>query len=42
MAKMFRYASSFDKNISLWDTRTVADMHRIFSEAYAFNQNINS
>jgi surface protein len=38
----FSYATSFNGDVSGWDTSQVTDMSRTFVDAYAFNQNIGS
>jgi len=42
MSAMFRYATSFNSDISNWDVSNVTDMSYMFSYASAFNQNIGS
>ena len=41
MAGMFYNASTFNQNISNWNTRNVIDMSDMFGEARAFNQDIS-
>jgi surface protein len=40
MTSMFVGASSFDKDISTWDTGNVASMQRMFDGAVAFNRDL--
>jgi len=42
MANLFSWSSSFNGDISHWDTAAVTDMGSMFRGAYAFNQDISS
>ena len=42
MASLFQSQTTFNGNISHWDTAAVTDMGSMFRGAYAFNQNIGS
>lgn len=42
LSSMFQGASSFNQNISTWNTSAVSNMASMFSGATAFNQNIGS
>ena len=41
MSKMFWGASSFNGNISSWDTSSVQNMNTMFADASSFNQTLN-
>jgi len=38
---MFKNATSFDGNVSTWDTSKVKDMSQMFYRASSFNQDIS-
>ncbi len=42
MSSMFQYATTFNYNISSWDTSNVTNMSNMFQGAQAFNQLLNS
>ena len=42
MNSMFKEATSFNRDITQWDTATVTDMGHMFGGATAFNQPLNT
>jgi len=42
VSSIFNSATSFNQDISIWDTSNITNMYGMFAQAYAFNQNIGN